>query len=74
MKKYDVDGDNVISIQECTMSPFQGFCPPAKAPMRSAFSPPVASPIGPGANNAMKSAMVDKVTTVASHLKATALS
>ena len=60
MKKYDVDGDNVISMQECTVSPLFHFCLPIRG---------MESPIGPGANSAMKSAMVNKVTIFVSFVR-----
>ena len=37
-EKYDVDGDDVLSFQECTMSFFRIFCPAIGSPTK----PPIA--------------------------------
>ena len=38
-EKYDVDGDDVLSFQECTMSAFKIFCPTIRSPTE----PPIAN-------------------------------
>ena len=37
-EKFDVDGDDVLSFRECTMSVFRIFCPA----IRSSTEPPIA--------------------------------
>ena len=43
---YDVDGDNVLSFRESTMSIFRSFCPaiesPIGSPIGSSTEPPIA--------------------------------
>ena len=44
-EKYDVDGDNVLSFRECTMSVFRSFCPAIGSPIESPIGFPTEPPI-----------------------------